>query len=70
MSGGNVCKCSEAKKPIEQRNWVVMDYKCNYSAFSGWKYTPSDYSSVRCVECGCTWRTKAGYVDSLRRFKI
>ena len=61
-----VCKCEEQGKPIEKRNWVIIDYKCNYSAFNGWKYTPSDYSSVNCGACGAIWRTKAKYVNRLK----
>lgn len=70
MSGGNVCMCGESKKRIENRNWVIVDYKCNFSAFNGWRKQPSDYSSVRCVECGFSWRTKAGYVSKLRKLKV
>lgn len=50
------CSC----KP---RRVVVVHRKCNYSAFNGYRYTPSDYSLVRCAGCGATWRTKAAYVD-------
>lgn len=66
MSGGFVCKCPESKKPIEQRAWVIRDYKCNYSAFNGWRYTPSDYSAISCLKCQTIWRTKAKYVDNLK----
>ncbi len=68
MSGGNVCRCPESKKPAQERKlWVVMQYKCNHSAFNGYHYTPSDYSSIRCDGPGCNglWRTKAAYVDDL-----
>lgn len=41
-------------------------YKCNYSAFSGYKYTASAYSAIQCLECGSRWRTRAAYVDELR----
>jgi hypothetical protein len=43
-----------------------MHYRCNYSAFNGYRYTPSDYSLVKCVTCNTSWRTKAAYVDSLQ----
>lgn len=55
MSGGIACKC----KP---RSVVVLQRNANYSAFSGYRKTPSDYSLVRCTECRTTWRTKAAYV--------
>lgn len=58
MSGGPVCKC----KP---RNMVIVQYKCNFSAFSGYRQTASDYSCVRCLTCGTFTRTKAAYVDAL-----
>jgi hypothetical protein len=45
--------------------WVVVAYRGNRSAFSGYHWTPSDYSAVRCEECGRYWRTKAAYVDDL-----
>lgn len=47
--------------------WVVTDYRCNYSAFNGYRRTPSDYSQVKCTECGTYWRSKGAYVDSLPR---
>jgi len=56
------CACKGKDK---RKNWVVVDYRCNYSAFNGYKFTRSDYSAVRCTSCGFGWRTKAGYVDSL-----
>lgn len=65
MSGGDSCQCEERQKPMAQRAWFVVDYKCNYSAFNGYKYTNSDYSSVCCHACRRTWRTKAGYVEDL-----
>lgn len=45
--------------------WVVLQRKCNHSAFNGYHWTPSDYSCLRCTECGRVWRTKAAYVDGL-----
>jgi hypothetical protein len=38
---------------------------CNYSAFNGYHFTPSDYSAVQCLTCGASWRTKAKYVSDL-----
>lgn len=66
MSGGNTCQCPEAKKPLADRRWYVTARHCNYSAFNGYHYTPSDYSEVRCSCCRCSWRTKAQYVNRLR----
>jgi hypothetical protein len=47
--------------------WVVLQRECNYSAFNGYRYTPSDYSTVACHAPGCgrAWRTKAAYVGAL-----
>ena len=67
MSGGAVCRCGESKKSITDRRWEVMQYKCNHSAFSGYKWTPSDWSSLRCEACGASWRTKADYVGQLMK---
>jgi hypothetical protein len=47
-------------------NLVVVDRNCNYSAFSGYRRTPSDYSLVLCLDCRWPWRTRAKYVDRLR----
>ena len=60
MSSGIRCKC--AKK---DRDWGVLDRFCNYSAFNGYRRTPSDYSAVMCRTCRSVWRTKAGYVHGL-----
>lgn len=48
--------------------WAVAVRKANYSAFNGGRRTSSDYSLVRCAECGRRWRTKAAYVDTLPDF--
>lgn len=61
MSGGYACEC----KPQDRTKWQVMQRLCNHSAFSGYHYTPSDYSSVTCTVCGRVWRTKADYVATL-----
>jgi hypothetical protein len=66
MSQGVSCKCPESKKPIAQRRWVVLQRRCNYSAFSGYQWTASDYSCVQCHACGTCWRTKAAYVRDLK----
>jgi hypothetical protein len=66
MSGGTPCSCPGTREE-RMRNWVVLQYKCNHSAFNGYHYTPSDYSSVICNGPGCSgcWRTTAKYVDDL-----
>ena len=47
--------------PID-RVRVVTRYG-NYSAFNGYRFTSSDYSSCRCEVCGTYWRTNAAYVE-------
>ena len=59
--------CMERTKVVSERRWVVLQYKCNHSAFNGYRRTPSDYSTVKCLECGATGRTKAAYVGELVR---
>jgi hypothetical protein len=58
-----MCCLDKTHKP----EWMVTQRNCNYSAFNGYHWTPSDYSRVRCFHPGCarTWRTKAKYVDAL-----
>ena len=67
MAHGFNCHCEERKKPVAERNWEVMQYRCNHSAFNGYHYTPSEYSTVVCRNPGChgIGRTKAAYVDEL-----
>lgn len=50
-----------------REHWVVLQRKCNFSAFNGYRRTRSAYSSVECQAPGCgrVWRTKAAYVDGL-----
>lgn len=62
MSGGPSCRNRDHRP-----SWVVVHRRCNFSAFNGYHYTPSDYSLVLCMEpqCGLRWRTKAEYVDAL-----
>ena len=61
MSAGVPCSCSGTRKE-KMKNWVVWQYRCNHSAFSGYYYTQSNYSQIRCMKCSGTWRTKANYV--------
>lgn len=66
MSSGNACKCKGSRKE-KMKNWRVLQRHCNHSAFNGYHYTPSDYSSIHCIGKGCpgSWRTKADYVYDL-----
>jgi hypothetical protein len=66
MSSPFNCKCPERKKPVLDRDWVIEQDRCNHSAFDGYRWTPSDYSTVRCLSCGRVGRTKAKYVLDLR----
>lgn len=59
--------CTGGVKGHPARSVKVTTREGNYSAFNGYRFTPSDYSAVRCFVAGCghVWRTKADYVDSL-----
>lgn len=50
---------------MAKRRWAVTQRYCNHSAFNGYKYTSSKYSTVVCFACRCVGRTKAGFVDDL-----
>lgn len=65
MSGGNKCTCG--RKHGDIADLAVTVRKCNYSAFNGYRRTPSDYSEIVCLRPGCLGvrRTKAKYVDQL-----
>ncbi len=67
MSKSFGCKCEERQKPVEDRAWEVWQYKCNYSSFNKGGYATSDYSTVYCTKCLDVGRTKASYVDKLKR---
>lgn len=60
------CQCEERRKPIPERAWRVSQYRCNHSAFNGYRKTPSDYSTVVCLRCLTHGRTKAQYVEQLK----
>lgn len=60
------CSCEERKKPVTERNWVVVEYKWNSGAFVAGDGEYSDYSEVRCLSCCARGRTKAKYVEKLR----
>lgn len=61
------CKCEERQKPVADRAWFIMQYRCNHSSFNGGRRTPSDYSEICCHMCRCVWRTKASFVEILRQ---
>lgn len=52
------CKSTNIFAPRDQRY-------CNYSAFSGYHRTASDYSQVYCPDCLHLWRSKAPYISAL-----
>ena len=63
------CHCEERKKPLNERDWTILQYKHHHSAFNGYRRTPSDYSSVTCNRCHAWGRTKAAWVDDLHKEK-
>ena len=65
MSGGLACR-------NRSHEWVVTARECNYSAFNGYRRTPSAYSEVWCLDCshGGIWRTKAKFVARLRDMRV
>lgn len=65
MSGGAVCRCPEARRPLGERLWRVTMRRSQASAFAGYRVTPSDYSEVKCLRCCARWRTAAAYVAGL-----
>jgi hypothetical protein len=65
MSQSFSCHCPERQKPVDQRKWGVVHRYCNYSAFSGYQRTSSDYSHVLCMACKACGRTKAKFVALL-----
>lgn len=69
MSKEAVCMCQGTLKE-KMKYWKIHTYKGNNSAFNGYKFTPSDYSSISCERCKMYWRTKADYVISLREQQI
>lgn len=67
MSAGVSCSCVKRLEPdFREKFWRVTCYHGNFSAFNGYRFTPSDYSEVSCLQCGGRWRTKAQYVEALR----
>ena len=60
-----MCRCEKSDK----NNWYVLTYHGNYSHFQYPKgqFHYSDYSTVVCQKCSSVWRTKAKYVENLKR---
>ena len=65
MSAHIKCSCGREKR--DHSDLVVVKRNFNRSAFNGYRYTPSDYSLVKCTRPGCfgMWRSKSRYVDTL-----
>ena len=57
-SAGFRKKCGSTNIRVETRN-------ANRSHFSAGRYAKSDYSRIRCLDCGWHWRSKAAGVASL-----
>jgi hypothetical protein len=69
MSTGFECHCEERQKPLAERNWRVTKRNFHTSAFSGYRRTYSDYSTVLCLSCMRIGRTKANYVTGVKDIK-
>jgi len=61
MSKGIACSCTGPQSE-RMKNWRIVQYKCNHSAFNGGRETRSDYSCFRCIVCRHLWRSKSDYV--------
>lgn len=59
--------CGDGEPRHELQHIEILTYRGNYSAFNGYRFTPSDYSAVSCTRCGAVWRTNAGWVELLPR---
>lgn len=76
MSASQPCTCPGIRSE-KMKNWFVIQRRCNHSAFNGYHYTPSDYSTVACSGpgshgSGCTMilRSKSKFVSSLPDGKL
>lgn len=58
------CACP-GPTAAKRSRWVVRVRNGNHSAFNGYRFTPSRYSEVSCLDCGRRWRTDAAYVADL-----
>ena len=67
MKTGKACRCHQRVcVHLSKRRWLVVtrnrtDQKNSYGSI-----TFSEYSTVRCQQCGAAWRTKATYVGELK----
>ena len=68
MSVSFSCHCEERKKPVRERNWIVIVRNGNYSHFEypQGRFHSSRHSLVYCKSCRSLGRTKAKYVDLLK----
>jgi hypothetical protein len=57
--------CGCERKQATRKNLVVTKRRYNTSAFNGYRYAASAYSSVECTVHNRSWRTKAKYVEAL-----
>jgi len=66
MSAHNACTCEGTRKE-RMKYWRVSMRNYNLSMFESPKGCrhPSDYSTVVCLKCSMSIRSKAKYVDSL-----
>lgn len=69
MSGGTCCKCLSVTDEYRRRHWRVWQRRCNYSAFNGYRYTPSAWSLVCCLICRALWRTTTNMSDTAKRVR-
>lgn len=65
-----VCRCPERQKPIEQRDWHVLDRGMGELGYNGRGYVLSEMCAVDCWACGASWYTRAKYVMWLRDFDV
>jgi hypothetical protein len=59
MSGSKACPGKPRNVAGSEHRHVVSNRYGNYSAFNGYRWTPSAYSEVACLDTGDRWRTKA-----------
>lgn len=59
MSTSLICRCPEQKKPLAERTWHIWPQSLRLG-----------YSIVHCTRCRAFWRTKASYVDIIKKRDI
>ena len=75
MRSGNHCICEELIRPVEKRNWIIFDRKCNHPGFVEHNHTPLHvihpeiFSLILCRSCGFSWETKAYYANKIKSLK-